>query len=1039
MKTPQLENVTVTNILSWMAFALFVISSLGPVSAQIPAGSVDVTFNTGGGFVGRAQFIVGCLFVQRDGKIVVGGEFTSFDGVARNGIVRLNSDGSLDQTFDPGTGVEGLGIYSSVDAVAQDAAGNLMIGGNWATYNGIFHPCLARITTNGTLDTTFTGFINETWITIGRIVIQPSGKIIVTGQFSHVNSDTSTGYQDFVRFLPDGRVDTNFVTARWDSSGDDIGVIQDTRGAVYLTRRFGSHSFGLPYDSQRLGIARLNDDDTIGQWTMFPVWVTGIGAFQPDGKIITVRSSYSGIIGGLDRFNPDGSLDPTFVPVQTTSGNSQITSVALQSNGKILLAGSFSQINGLPSTGLARLFSNGCTDTQFRVDIDDTPGGFSPIYHVRALSNDQILFGGDFDAINSQPYPDLVRLNNGDSVDEIPEIIAQPVSTTAAVGGTVSFVVQAVGSGCLDYQWQKDGIDLPLANCARLEFPVKPGDSGTYRVRVSNTLGSIMSMGAVLTVTLSRIGIGSIDPFFASGRTYQSNPIMGLLRDKASGDLIIFGDFNAVGGRPRKNLARLRPDGSLDGSLQTFFCDDIIWSGALYSSNRILIGGDFESVNGVQTGHFAMLDFSGSLDTNFNVNIFGQVHAIQPLKDGRIAVGGFIQTVNGTARSHLILLNSNGSPVSSFRPGFSSGVLGIAVQPDGKFVVGGAFTTVNGTSFPHLARVNADGSLDYSFSIGSGANSDVETIVVQNDGKIVVAGRFTTFNGAAAPGLVRLQPNGTVDPTFVPAISGGVINVKQDARGRYLVAFYSGRAANLLRLQTDGTVDRAFGTNTFGFDTSTADIVITETGNVIVGGGEGVTQFIGEGYIVNVRRGASSFAIDALTFTDMDAVLQATEFAPPGQWTEVTRVSGDGTVKTLTDSTPPRPQRFYRLLFEPSGPVTLSIDDYSNTEGQSGAKTFPFVVRLNRPTTQNVRARITLTDGSAKTIFGFGRDVDLCSGVSCSSLVSFSPGETSKTINIYVLGDTTVEPDEDFFVNLTEPVGAVIGQSPARGVILNDD
>ena len=107
----------------------------------------------------------------------------------------------------------------------------------------------------------------------------------------------------------------------------------------------------------------------------------------------------------------------------------------------------------------------------------------------------------------------------------------------------------------------------------------------------------------------------------------------------------------------------------------------------------------------------------------------------------------------------------------SFDPGTGANnpVFTFSIQPDNKILIGGDFTTFDNTPRNRIARLNADGSLDTSFDPGSGANDWVFAFSIQPDGKILIAGNFTTFNGTPRNGIARL----TFTATVTPSISGG--------------------------------------------------------------------------------------------------------------------------------------------------------------------------------------------------------------------------------------------------------------------------
>ncbi|MGD0728209.1 MAG: delta-60 repeat domain-containing protein, partial [Spirochaetia bacterium] len=81
----------------------------------------------------------------------------------------------------------------------------------------------------------------------------------------------------------------------------------------------------------------------------------------------------------------------------------------------------------------------------------------------------------------------------------------------------------------------------------------------------------------------------------------------------------------------------------------------------------------------------------------------------------------------------------------------------VAMQSDGKILIGGWFTTYNGASRGSVARLNSDGSLDTGFlATGAGANNYVNSIAVQSDGKVLIGGGFITYNGTSREYTARL-------------------------------------------------------------------------------------------------------------------------------------------------------------------------------------------------------------------------------------------------------------------------------------------
>ena len=131
-------------------------------------------------------------------------------------------------------------------------------------------------------------------------------------------------------------------------------------------------------------------------------------------------------------------------------------------------------------------------------------------------------------------------------------------------------------------------------------------------------------------------------------------------------------------------------------------------------------------------------------------------------------VSGAFSTFNGAPRVRLARLNADGSLDNSFNVGSGMNARAnvILALPDDKLLLGGLFTTINGTGANRMARLNPDGTLDTTFTVGSGPNASVQSIILQSDGKIVVGGNWSAWNGVDRGGIVRLNLDGNLDNTF---------------------------------------------------------------------------------------------------------------------------------------------------------------------------------------------------------------------------------------------------------------------------------
>src|SRR5450432_670615 len=157
-------------------------------------GTIDSSFNTGTGFTTNG--IEECVVLQPDGKIIVGGVFGQFNGVLRRSLLRLNADGSLDTTFAPSAGIQGAGrgVYS----IALQPDGKMIVGGNFTTFNSTSRNSIVRVNPDGSLDTTFnpgtgTGSSTGGETFVYNLALQPDGKIIIGGFFNTYNGTARSG------------------------------------------------------------------------------------------------------------------------------------------------------------------------------------------------------------------------------------------------------------------------------------------------------------------------------------------------------------------------------------------------------------------------------------------------------------------------------------------------------------------------------------------------------------------------------------------------------------------------------------------------------------------------------------------------------------------------------------------------------------------------------------------------------------------------------------------------------------------------------
>jgi uncharacterized delta-60 repeat protein len=374
---------------------------LGTELVIAQSGLLDTTFNPG---IAATNGLVETVLPQPDGKILICGNFTQFAGTDRSYICRLNSDGTLDNTFRAGPGYW-------VRHMSLQPDGKIIIGGFFTTVEGQPRGLIARLSPTGALDTNFLsnpGAIGTLGVSITGnpdpfvfyTAVQPDGKILITGNFTNYNGVNIYG---IARLNPDGSLDTSFsVGSGLNTWGRSIQVLTNFSNKILVTGWFDNYR-----NSSHNRMALINPDgtpDTSFHPTVFADKTAVYGAvLLPTGKYIAVGHSENALglfLQDIVRLNADGSVDSSFSP----SANDKVESVRLQADGKILIGGYFSQVNGTPRASMARLNSDGTLDTSFNPSADNY------IWTVALQDDQNILISGGFYHIDGISRNGVARL-----------------------------------------------------------------------------------------------------------------------------------------------------------------------------------------------------------------------------------------------------------------------------------------------------------------------------------------------------------------------------------------------------------------------------------------------------------------------------------------------------------------------------------------------------------------------------------------------------------------------------------------------------
>lgn len=291
-------------------------------------------------------------------------------------------------------------------------------------------------------------------------------------------------------------------------------------------------------------------------------------------------------------------------------------------------------------------------------------------------------------------------------------------------------------------------------------------------------------------------------------------------------------------------------------------CDQKVQVSAVQSDGKIVIAGDFDYVNGTELS-VARLYPNGNLDTTFHppTMSWGSIYDLKIQTDGKIILVGEFIVYDGISQSGIARLNSDGSLDSTFimNGWVQDAIKTVAIQPDGKLIIGGVFGSVWGQNRSHIARLNANGTLDTSFiCTGTDTYGDVNTCDIQVDGKILVGGGFSTMNGIPSNRLARLNPDGSIDPTFVigTGTSGIVYKALELPDGKLLVSgtfsdFNGTNCKNIVRLLSDGTPDTTFhseNTLMYAMNNRIVSFAIQADNKIVIGGIFHLTSSTGASY-----------------------------------------------------------------------------------------------------------------------------------------------------------------------------------------------
>jgi uncharacterized delta-60 repeat protein len=365
------------------------------------------------------------LTPSEDG-VFLGGAFIQYGtpsgSLSNRGLVKIDTSTGINMPYtQPG------GFNARVTVIESIPTGELIVGGNFSTYGGITQRGIVKLDVNGVLDATFTtnasgGFNETTALQVNDLKIQPwDNKIIVTGVFDKY-AGLSINPDDIIRLNADGTVDGTFAPVLF-SDGGKIAIDTDPLSLhykkSYITRNVTSGN---------LKLKRYNENGTVDT-TFNCSFGTGAGYIKTikidqNGKLLVGLDGYTWYnggapISGIVRLNNDGSLDTTFngglmgIP-SGPYGN--VTAIEVQSDGKILVGGTFNKYNGQNRLCILRLLGDGTLDGTFYYGPNFSTLTGSFVSSIKTLATGNIVIAGGFS--NTDPTAQKnVRILNPDGTN----------------------------------------------------------------------------------------------------------------------------------------------------------------------------------------------------------------------------------------------------------------------------------------------------------------------------------------------------------------------------------------------------------------------------------------------------------------------------------------------------------------------------------------------------------------------------------------------------------------------------------------------
>jgi uncharacterized delta-60 repeat protein len=639
----------------------------------LSTGAPDLAFTVVSVYGEESPWLSSLLILPGRGILLAGG-FDTVGGVFRTGVALLKENGGVDPGFSPRLGTAGSERVG-VQAVGLCPGGDLLVAGNFSSVSGVERVGLARLQSDGSLDASFNAHFKEAG-RVQAIAVQPDGRALVAGEWLPVQDEWGA---DLVRLSVNGERDPSLARVETDGylqalafgadntvyvagwfqvlngtrcssvarlfldganragaqfALGDIAVSENASTAILTVERLGSATGTLTIEWTTAGGRATPDVDyrvASGAVTFGPLENTKTIAIEilDDGSVegeenlrVSLKSPAAGIVLGLpsvaqvrivDNEVP-AVLDRSFRPAPALVRESAFL---LLPDGRILVAGELLDANDHRGWGIIRLQPDGSLDTAYTADYTD-----GTIACLAATAGGKVLAGGWFSTVNGQPRQGVVRLDPNGNVDA--------------------------------------------------QFAAAPGISGVSRLAVD-------SQGRILLIADGQVrrllANGAWDGTFQSVSDLLSGPQC--LVPLTDGKCLVAGDSGIVrlneNGSTDSGFHRVQLENGAWGWTSVQAILPLV-------DGRTIIGGVFTKVDGSDYSGLARLDADGTLDQSFVSGAGfrwdyadgwpnpGTVTALTEAADGRLLVAGLFNSVHGVPQGQLVWLEADGALADPIGP-----------------------------------------------------------------------------------------------------------------------------------------------------------------------------------------------------------------------------------------------------------------------------------------------------------------------------------------------------------------------------------